>query len=64
MPSDAREALVPPSPVDAPRVRLTRQREMTVLVMVGLPARGKSFISKKLERFLLWRGEQVRIFST
>ena len=31
--------------------------------MVGLPARGKSFISKKLERFLQWRGEQVQIFN-
>ena len=36
---------------------------MTVFIMVGLPARGKSFISKKLERFLSWRGETVRIFN-
>ena len=36
---------------------------MTVLVMVGLPARGKSFIGKKLERFLFWRGEEVQIFN-
>lgn len=31
--------------------------------MVGLPARGKSFIGKKLERFLYWRGEEVKIFN-
>jgi hypothetical protein len=36
---------------------------MTVMVMVGLPARGKSFIGKKLERFLFWRGEEVQIFN-
>ena len=54
---------VPPSPVDLHRLRLTRQRGMTVFIMVGLPARGKSFISKKLERFLSWRGETVRIFN-
>jgi len=48
---------------DRHRARLTRPHELTVLVMVGLPARGKSFISKKLERFLKWRGEQVEIFN-
>ena len=53
----------PATPYDIDRERLTRQHELTVLVMVGLPARGKSFISKKLERFLLWRGEQVKIFN-
>ena len=31
--------------------------------MVGLPARGKSFISKKIERFLSWRGDEVQIFN-
>merc|ERR1719367_2642376 len=34
-----------------------------VLVMVGLPARGKSFISKKLERFLQWRGLRTQMFN-
>jgi hypothetical protein len=64
MTHDAPSAItVPPSPVDLHRLRLTRQRGMTVFIMVGLPARGKSFISKKLERFLSWRGETVRIFN-
>ena len=31
--------------------------------MVGLPARGKSFISRKISRFLQWRGLQVEIFN-
>lgn len=28
----------------------------TVIVMVGLPARGKTYISKKLTRYLNWIG--------
>ena len=47
----------------ATRHRLTAESEYLVLVMVGLPARGKSFISKKLERFLWWRGTAVQIFN-
>ena len=62
-PSVTRAPSNPPTPKDRHRHRLTRPHEMTVLVMCGLPARGKSFISKKLERFLQWRGEQVRIFN-
>ena len=54
---------LPPTPVDRHRHRLTHDSELTVLVLVGLPARGKSFISKKLERFLQWRGDQVKIFN-
>ena len=50
-------------PKDRQRHRLTRHHETTVIVMVGLPARGKSFISKKVERFLSWRGDQVKIFN-
>ena len=42
---------------------LTPDAESLVLVMVGLPARGKSFIAKKLERFLRWRGHQAKIFN-
>ena len=45
------------------RHRLTPARNCIVLAMVGLPARGKSFISKKLERLLQWRGMAVRIFN-
>ena len=42
---------------------LTPDSECLVLVMVGLPARGKSFIAKKLERFLRWRGNPAKIFN-
>lgn len=31
--------------------------------MVGLPARGKSYISSKLARYLSWRGCKTRVFN-
>ena len=34
-----------------------------ILVMVGLPARGKSFISSKLQSFLQWSGKRTQIFN-
>lgn len=49
--------------VSVARASFVADTDLTVLVMCGLPARGKSFISKKLERFLRWRGEQVQIFN-
>ena len=33
------------------------------LVMVGLPARGKTFIARKLARYLAWRGYATRVFN-
>ncbi|MFO0617027.1 MAG: 6-phosphofructo-2-kinase/fructose-2,6-bisphosphatase [Polyangiaceae bacterium] len=33
------------------------------LVMVGLPARGKSYIARKLARFLRWLGHETRVFN-
>lgn len=33
------------------------------LVMVGLPARGKSYIARKLARYLRWRGLDTRVFN-
>lgn len=45
------------------RERLTPCASGTVLAMVGLPARGKSFISRKVERFLQWRGLSTRTFN-
>ncbi len=33
------------------------------LVMVGLPARGKSYIARKLARYLRWRGFDTRVFN-
>lgn len=34
-----------------------------VFGMVGLPARGKSYISKKLTRFLVWTGYKAKVFN-
>jgi adenylylsulfate kinase-like enzyme len=34
-----------------------------VLVLVGLPARGKSYIAKKLVGFLAWRGLRCQLFN-
>ncbi|XP_014664377.1 PREDICTED: 6-phosphofructo-2-kinase/fructose-2,6-bisphosphatase-like isoform X2 [Priapulus caudatus] len=34
-----------------------------VIVMVGLPARGKTYISKKLMRYLNWIGVNTRVFN-
>ena len=31
--------------------------------MVGLPARGKTYISKKLTRYLKWLGVNTRVFN-
>ena len=37
----------------------------TMIVMVGLPARGKTYISKKLARYLNWIGVPTKgLFST
>ncbi|PAA66830.1 hypothetical protein BOX15_Mlig023078g1 [Macrostomum lignano] len=35
----------------------------TVIVLVGLPARGKTYISKKLTRYLNWIGIQTKVFN-
>uniref|UniRef100_A0A674MC83 6-phosphofructo-2-kinase/fructose-2,6-biphosphatase 3 n=1 Tax=Takifugu rubripes TaxID=31033 RepID=A0A674MC83_TAKRU len=35
----------------------------TVIVMVGLPARGKTYISKKLTRYLNWIGMPTKVFN-
>ena len=34
-----------------------------LIVMVGLPARGKSFTSVKLKQLLSWRGYSAEIFN-
>lgn len=38
-------------------------QEVLILAMVGLPARGKSYISKKLARFLNWTGLKSKVFN-
>ncbi|XP_059911809.1 6-phosphofructo-2-kinase/fructose-2,6-bisphosphatase-like isoform X3 [Gadus macrocephalus] len=35
----------------------------TMIVLVGLPARGKTYISKKLTRYLNWIGVPTRVFN-
>jgi broad specificity phosphatase PhoE len=37
--------------------------EKYALVMVGLPARGKTYISRKIARYLSWLGYQSRVFN-
>jgi len=34
-----------------------------VIIMVGLPARGKSYITKKLQRYLSWQQHNTQIFN-
>ncbi len=34
-----------------------------VVVMVGLPARGKTFTARKLARYLRWQGRRARVFN-
>lgn len=35
----------------------------TVIAMVGLPARGKTYISRKLTRYLNWVGLKTKVFN-
>jgi broad specificity phosphatase PhoE/predicted kinase len=39
------------------------QEKKLALIMVGLPARGKSFTARKLERYLTWLGYDTRVFN-
>jgi hypothetical protein len=45
------------------RADLTNTAELLLIVLVGLPARGKSFISRKLLNYLTWRGNKCKIFN-
>mmetsp|Transcript_22992 Transcript_22992/g.48587 ORF Transcript_22992/g.48587 Transcript_22992/m.48587 type:complete len:630 (-) Transcript_22992:144-2033(-) len=45
------------------RLKLTKKNERLVLVLVGLPGRGKSFIARKLQNFLTWRGSDCKVFN-
>jgi broad specificity phosphatase PhoE/predicted kinase len=42
---------------------LSQSSQKIALVMVGLPARGKSYIARKLARYLRWRGLDTRVFN-
>ncbi|CAJ1943128.1 unnamed protein product [Cylindrotheca closterium] len=45
------------------RRRLTKDSQRLVIVLVGLPARGKSFVARKLVNFLEWNGIDTKIFN-
>ncbi len=40
-----------------------RDRSPVALAMVGLPARGKSYIARKVARYLSWLGHPTRVFN-
>jgi broad specificity phosphatase PhoE/predicted kinase len=40
-----------------------RDRARVALAMVGLPARGKSYIARKVARYLSWLGHKTRVFN-
>lgn len=44
-------------------VRTLASDDPLVLVMVGLPARGKTFIARKVARYLSWLGRTARVFN-
>ncbi|KAL3905860.1 MAG: hypothetical protein SGILL_009507, partial [Bacillariaceae sp.] len=45
------------------RRRLTKNSTRLVICLVGLPARGKSFVARKLVSFLEWYGTECKIFN-
>ncbi|MEQ1568858.1 MAG: 6-phosphofructo-2-kinase/fructose-2,6-bisphosphatase [Myxococcota bacterium] len=44
-------------------MRTLASNDPLVLVMVGLPARGKTFLARKLARYLNWHGRPARVFN-
>jgi 6-phosphofructo-2-kinase/fructose-2,6-biphosphatase 1 len=45
------------------RRKLTKNSTRLVIVLVGLPARGKSFVARKLQNFITWNGHHCKIFN-
>lgn len=50
-------------PLFSERKLYTPTADKLVVVMVGLPARGKSFIAKKLWKFFCWKGFECQVFN-
>jgi 6-phosphofructo-2-kinase/fructose-2,6-biphosphatase 2 len=46
-----------------PRRKLTKNSTRLVIILVGLPARGKSFVARKLQNFITWNGHHCKIFN-
>lgn len=44
-------------------MRTLAERDPLVLVMVGLPARGKTYLARKVARYLNWLGRPARVFN-
>jgi broad specificity phosphatase PhoE len=44
-------------------MRTIASNDPLVLVMVGLPARGKTFLARKVARYLNWLGRPARVFN-
>jgi adenylylsulfate kinase-like enzyme len=42
---------------------LITNEEKLVIIVCGLPARGKSFIARKIAKFLIWSGFETKVFS-
>jgi len=42
---------------------MTETNNKLIIILVGLPARGKSFISKKLKRYTTWIGYKSKVFN-
>lgn len=51
------------SVINVPGERVDSVNSPHVIAMVGLPARGKTYISKKLSRYLNWIGINTKVFN-
>jgi 6-phosphofructo-2-kinase/fructose-2,6-biphosphatase len=59
MASDASDGVLDASAVNCVRAEGTDRRRLAI-VLVGLPARGKSYTANKLSRYLTWLGHSTR----
>lgn len=58
-----RGCIAPPGSESNSETRTSMGSVGQVIVMVGLPARGKTYISRKLTRYLNWIGVNTRVFN-
>lgn len=45
------------------KIKSKSTNKVLIIGMVGLPARGKSYMSRKINRFLIWSGFQPKVFN-